>query len=352
MSHHQTQLGFKMPSQRIAIVGAGFAGLAVCYYLLRDFPCHVTLFDAQGIGSGASGIAAGLAHPYPGKENRLSWRGKQALQATKELLNVAATCTGNSCYRTGLYRVATTQRQEKQFRMLASKHLDDLKWRQASLFEKSMLLAQQGLFLPFGMTVDVNAYLKGLWAACEKLGAVFVLRAVSIADLAAYDQVIIAAGAKSHLFFPKDTLPLKINKGQLLQCEHLARHLLETSVIGNGYLAFHPAWNYCYLGSTYEHNFQSEDPCLETAKPLILNRAAAFMRCLPALKIVGCAAGLRAVHQKCYHPIVDRLTHAMWLFTGLGSRGLLYHAYLGHKLATALINREVNLLPQEVRIRR
>lgn len=49
----------------IAIIGAGFSGLALAYFLLQS-SAHVTLFDAVGIGGGASGIATGLLHPYPG----------------------------------------------------------------------------------------------------------------------------------------------------------------------------------------------------------------------------------------------------------------------------------------------
>ena len=41
--------------KKIAIVGAGFAGLAAAYFLSQKN--HVTLFDKKGIGAGASGIA-------------------------------------------------------------------------------------------------------------------------------------------------------------------------------------------------------------------------------------------------------------------------------------------------------
>ena len=40
---------------RCAVVGAGFAGLAVCYYLVeRGY--DVVLFDKEGVAAGASGV--------------------------------------------------------------------------------------------------------------------------------------------------------------------------------------------------------------------------------------------------------------------------------------------------------
>ncbi|HRD55095.1 MAG TPA: FAD-dependent oxidoreductase, partial [Parachlamydiaceae bacterium] len=48
---------------KIAIIGAGFAGLATAWHLLQHqdkIPLEVTIFDSSGFGGGASGIAAGL----------------------------------------------------------------------------------------------------------------------------------------------------------------------------------------------------------------------------------------------------------------------------------------------------
>lgn len=55
--------------QRVAVIGGGFAGLAVSWHLLaaaRDSgrPMQLQLFDAFGLGAGGSGAAAGLLHPY------------------------------------------------------------------------------------------------------------------------------------------------------------------------------------------------------------------------------------------------------------------------------------------------
>ena len=57
------------PPQRIAVIGGGFAGLAVSWHLLaaarqQGTAMQLQLFDAVGLGAGGSGAAAGLLHPY------------------------------------------------------------------------------------------------------------------------------------------------------------------------------------------------------------------------------------------------------------------------------------------------
>src|ERR1700676_4750269 len=77
---------------RVAVIGAGFAGLAAAYYLSEHF--KVTLFDQKGIGGGASGVSTGLLPPYPGEKGRRSWHADAAMKARRELLQVAETTLG------------------------------------------------------------------------------------------------------------------------------------------------------------------------------------------------------------------------------------------------------------------
>ena len=71
---------------RIAIVGAGLAGLALCSILSKVAGVEVVLFDAKGIGKGASGVSTGLLHPFPGKHAALSRYGKEAFVETLSFL--------------------------------------------------------------------------------------------------------------------------------------------------------------------------------------------------------------------------------------------------------------------------
>ncbi|MBP9842052.1 MAG: FAD-dependent oxidoreductase [Simkaniaceae bacterium] len=81
---------------KIAIVGGGFAGTALAYFLQDE---EVSLFEQ---GTGASHIAAGLLHTRPGKDRRLSERGEEGMKATEELLEVAGWPVAEGIIRDGV----------------------------------------------------------------------------------------------------------------------------------------------------------------------------------------------------------------------------------------------------------
>ena len=116
--------------KKIAIIGGGFSGLALCYNLLK-LGGNVIIFDGKGIGGGASGIASGLLHPYPGESTRLSWMGREGMKETKKLLQLV----GKDVYKeTGILKVAVTQKQERAFRRLEEKY-SDVEWWEAERWE-------------------------------------------------------------------------------------------------------------------------------------------------------------------------------------------------------------------------
>lgn len=72
--------------RRIQVVGAGLAGIAATYHILRNcsrlqIKADVFLSDFIGIGDGASGVAAGLLHPY-------SPKGRVYIQCSETMSNV------------------------------------------------------------------------------------------------------------------------------------------------------------------------------------------------------------------------------------------------------------------------
>ena len=92
---------------RIAILGAGFSGLATTWHLLKQKNAEIVVFDPVGIGGQTSGIAAGLLHPYAGVHAKQNKNGYEGLQATLELLEVASNELGRPVTKnTGLLRVA------------------------------------------------------------------------------------------------------------------------------------------------------------------------------------------------------------------------------------------------------
>lgn len=286
----------------VGIVGAGFAGLAAAYYLSSFF--RVVIFDKSGIGSGASGIAAGLLHPYPGKEGRRNWRADEAMVAARELISVSERAGGKIvALKNGITKVGKIQGIH-----------DDIK-----------INNDGSILIKSGITVFPDLYLKGLLKACEERGAKLILHSIAnLNELASFDYIILAVGAGIVSFYKENSLKLRFVKGQVLTCSLITP--LERSVIKKQYkaVALHPS--YYHLGATYEREKINDIPCLTTAIATLQ----------PDTPVLDCRAAIRVRNSTHYLPIIEKMNPKTWAITALGSRGLLYHAYLGKAITQRL----------------
>jgi glycine/D-amino acid oxidase-like deaminating enzyme len=320
--------------KKIAIIGAGLAGLSVAWHLLqRSSPLEIVVFDARGVGGGASGVSTGLLHPFVGRQALRSWRADEGMEATRELLAVAEEAMGRSVAEaTGILRLAIDGSQKKYFRKRADEDGEALWLEPEQVVEKvPFAAAVPGLWIPSGMTVYSRLYLEGLWKACAEKGASFEARAISsLGELSSFDAVVVATGA-SALEFPECAhLPLEPVKGQTLLCRW--PESLGCSVVSHGHISPTEDPELCQIGSSYEHNFTSLLPD-ERAASELLKKAALFYPPAKDFSVVEQRVGVRMTLIEGYRPIVAQIAPKAWVFTGLGSRGLLYHALLGRELA-------------------
>lgn len=288
---------------RIAVVGAGLAGLGSAYFLLQQ-GYQVTLFDR---GDGASRLPVGLCHPYVGKVGKRSVFATEAMALTNELIDFAEKVSHKKLAdRSGIVR--------KDWE--PPEWYDDL--------EK----VEGGILIRSGMTVFLKEYVTAL---ADALDVTLVQGKFSCED--AFDRIVFACGADiKNLGF---LLPLGFVKGQVLigtsqiECNRsvmkASGHL---SPFGEGLLQ---------LGSTYEHNFVSDEPDLEVACRELATKRKAFFTNPEDFCVRECRSGVRVSVQSSYTPIVQQLSEKIFVFTGLGSRGLLYHAYYGRHLANLLV---------------
>ncbi len=277
---------------RVAVVGAGYAGLAVTWYLLQE-DMDVTLFDG---GEGASHVSTGLLHPAPGRRALPTWRADEGMKAAVELLEVASH-ERPVFIRNGILRIATTEEQKKDF-------------------------GGDFLWVPEGITVFSRLYLTGLKKACKK--ATFVSRWIShLQELDSFDAIVLTTGAQTVQFFD---LPLKRILGQSLLCRW--KKPLSISLLSHSHITPTEDPEFCQIGSTYEH---TEKPDPEKARKL-LEQCAFFYPPARDFEIVEMQSGIRIAPKMGYRPIVAKVTPKTWVFTGLGSRGLIYHAFLSKTL--------------------
>lgn len=307
--------------KKIAIVGAGFAGLATAYYLQNSGAASVTIFEAERVGAGASGVCSGLLHPYPGLSARRSFKAEEALAAAKQLIRVAEAHTPKVVARhQGILRKSTSLDQRERLALHCAKFGD------VEQLEQDLFLIHSGI------TVLSDNYLEGLANALRCGGAEFVYQKIeSLKQLDSFDHLVVAAGYGVRQFEECAHLKVKFLKGQSLRLA--GEPPFARSLISQGYIAHVGSAAQFELGSTYEKEFVDEKPHLETAKELLKEKLAYC----PKAQIIECKAAVRVAPVGHYAPIIEKIGPNAHVFTGLGSRGLLYHGLYGMDLSNKIL---------------
>ncbi len=330
---------------KIAIIGAGFCGLAAAWHLLNHEPAisklKVHLFDTKGIGKGVSGMAAGLLHPYVGAHAKLNWRGQEGFKATQELLLVSSQALEHpvvACSQ-GILRVALNEAQESDFHICAELYPSDTQWLDPSACQALApgCAYAPGLWLKQGLTVYSYHYLQGLWKACAAQGARFEQRSIhALKDLQNFDLIIVTAGAESHRLQELTSLPIRTLKGQVLELSWPTDIPPLTCALNSQiYILMTEKRNSCLVGATYEKGYSEAVTDINTAKQEILPKAYQLFPSLQKASIINCYAGMRAVTPQ-RRPFLKFIPPNCWVLTGMGSKGLLYHALFAKELVREL----------------
>ncbi len=325
---------------KIAIIGAGFAGLASAWFLKEKYPeSEVTILDKTGIGAGASGVAAGLLHAYAGSRSKLNWKGQEAYLESKNLLDKSSEILGMPTYKKrGLLRPILTEEQHIHFRE-AAETFSDIRWLESTECQEWApgVADAPGIFIASALTVDPLLYMKGLWMLCESKGVQFEKRCLaSLQELDAYTFIIIALGADTQLLPELSHLPLTRIKGQILEFAWPEGvPLPRTAVNSQVYLLPDPITNTCLVGSTFERHFSDAGPDIERAMALLHPKLCAMYPAFAHAQPLRCMTGVRASAPQ-HMPYVKAITPRCWVFSGLGSKGLLYHALIAKTLCASI----------------
>lgn len=323
-------------SKQIAILGAGFSGLATAWHLLQLLPdSQIKVFDPAGIGGGTSGIAAGLMHPYAGAHAKLNWQGRQGWQSTRSLLEVATTALDQPVAEfSGLMRLATTFEQQQDYIQCASKY-EDVTWLNASQCQELIpgIHSLPGIYIQSAVTVNSPLYLKGLWLACQKYNATLEQIAIkNLKEIQDFDAIVVAMGASSTTFSELAHLPTIPVKGQVLELAWPDLPPLPLAINSHAYMVMNQGNRSCIAGATYERNFTCISPNLEIAINDILPKVQAFLPGFGPSSVLECRAGIRASTPD-HLPFARRINKQLWTLFGMGSKGLLYHSLFAEKLS-------------------
>lgn len=381
----------------IAIVGGGLAGLATAYHLLnsterysrkRSFShtdMRITIFDPSKPGcGGATATATGLLHPFRPRVKQKVWRSVKSIDAALHLLQQAETIAGESLVvHSGMLRLALNETQISDYQIAANRFPDELEYlhpQQIAERYPHVNHTVPGLFLKKAAVVNTKAYVRALWRLCEQSGRVeWRLEAVQdVRNLfhqqpSPFDTVVICAGASIPSIAGFSNVPLMLSRGQnLLLQPHKESYAHKVPVLCGKYIVPDLFTNtQCptlVVGATFEHQrdekdtemFMRELSKVDTNKALDelnepLNNLAPML--YESCKVIGATSGTRASPPRSSMgtvPIVCQLSGTVhgtscWIFTGLGSRGLLHHAYLGRMLAHGIAAGNDRLIPMDAR---
>ncbi|MFS7981903.1 putative FAD dependent oxidoreductase, FAD/NAD(P)-binding domain superfamily [Helianthus anomalus] len=387
-------------SLRYAVLGAGFAGLSVAWHLLErsatDLSVCVDVLDEIGIGGGASGVAGGLLHPYSPKVKPL-WMAAKCWEETLRLLSIAETQNGalnqNSnvfiARRKGILRPVVSLKNMSVMNDNAQNSLASCRIRSInedaaqSLVPNISVPLDLAFYMPDAVNIHPQGYLEALYLACETLAKEmssvgpgekainFHKRSIGhLLELEGeYDVVIVCLGARS-TFLPElsGKLPLRTCRGIIAHLhlpDNTSEEFLEhsPSILSDAWIAIQNPRN-LYAGSTWEwksRNYSQNVSTEEASKALeeLIPKASVVYPNISKWAFNGARAGLRAMPPLTSNgslPLLGQLddligqTHKskFWLFSGLGSRGLLYHAWLGKLTAQAVISCDEDVIPFEL----
>lgn len=326
---------------KIAIIGAGFSGLAAAYHLLNTLEADVTIFDPEGIGGGASGIAAGLMHTYAGLHCKLNLKGMESYQATLHLLEASSQVLHKPVFvKSGLIRIALSQANYDDYMKCAASFPDV---RALNCLDVADLVPgavqRPGILIESALTVYTSNYLKGLWQIARQKGARLETLAIkSLTELNSFDLIVVTTGAAAITIKELASLPITPVKGQLLELEWPQHLPIPAAPLNSqAYLVMNPDKRSCVVGATFERDFFDDKPNLATAVQDIMPKVAAMIPALKDARILDCRAGLRA-SAPGHMPYLKQFNSKCWVLIGLGSKGLLYHAYFAQKLVKQVLS--------------
>lgn len=337
----------------VVIVGGGLAGASAAFVLSRH-GWAVQLLEAETPGAGASGAAAGSVNPFMGRRARPTWRMDAALEALRWITEAAE---AHDLFRPmGVLRPAQSEKQAGHFREVTANHPARTRWLAADAVSERFpaVRAPEGaLWIEDGGAADVPALIGALLQAARAHGAAIETNArvtgwseqsddvtVEFTDGAASETVtgqhlLLCMGQDFKSLPGLQTLDLQAVKGQTLRLRRpdALEGALLPCLSGSGYVVPHGA-DMLLAGSTYEHDFTDLEPTAEGQR-YILENVRQMLPPLHEAEVLSAQAGARVSPSGSHLPAVGPLPESdgrVWVFTALGSRGLLTGPLLAREM--------------------
>ncbi|TYP95421.1 Glycine/D-amino acid oxidase (deaminating) [Fodinibius salinus] len=340
------------------ILGAGLAGLSLANVLL-EHDVSVTVIDKDSVAAGASGTPGGLVNPATGRRAKKSWKAEQCYEAIAENLEKIQRTSETTFYQNnGLLRPALLEKMARKMKAQREKTSWPDGWCQWKTEDEikdihpGISCVDGGLWLPIGLTVNVGQYLQAYAAYLKDQGLNLITgaapRKIYHDDSWKIDlphstvsarHIFFAMGQHTHQTKFWDWLPVNLIKGQVATFRSPQKLSFDHSISSLGYMA-RPDDEYTFVqGSTYEHDFDHLNPDEEGEQYLRKRMRRTLPQLEETVKTIDQWAGVRTSTPN-YKPILGpHPKHQnMHVFTGLGSKGLLYGKFLANHYGDYLFN--------------
>ena len=353
----------------VVIVGGGAAGCAVAYYL-GEAGLSSIVIEREGVGSQASGYAAGglnplTGHGIPGPLEGFAWESFQMHLGLYPRLN-EFTGIDYQLRETSEIRLTFNETEVLEFEALADRLIRTPgfassmteQWRVRKLDSRVNSDFAGCVFTRGNFQLDSLGFTKALAFAAERLGAKFRQGKVQGLELSGDHvsrvlledgeiecrEVVLAMGPWSRhaeqwldAYIPVDPL-----KGEILRMR-LPGEPLEHDVSGEGASVYAKPDGQVWCGTTEEWRGFDRQPLAETRERIL----AGVKRILPAIEgatLVMHTACLRPVTPD-WLPILGRVPgyKNAWLATGAGKKGILLAPGIGKSVVDLIMSNETSL---------
>ncbi len=354
----------------VIIAGGGLAGLATAAQLVeKNKNLRVLIYEARNIGEGASGVPAGMVNPATGQRARLVWNAEACFRMLDKRIDQL-----NSGFRTnlklqnGVMRPAIDELLAENFQAAwHSKRWPKgwIEWLEPKEVQKQVPYLKDcsgALYIRKGTTVRAPEYLEAYADYLKKAGVRFVFGGPYSLDndkgwtlsnrtnTFSAPVLVVCTGFKARENRYWNELPLNAVKGQLAlyHCPEVIRNM--PAISAYGYVT--PIDDHTLaVGSTYEHHFHDENPDAQGAGLLDQKLKELMPELYNKCNRIGQWSGIRATTPDRL-PIVGEHydLKGLYVYAGLGSKGLLYSEYVASLLAMNIT--EQKDLPFEISLYR
>ena len=353
----------------VAIIGGGAAGCAVAFYL-AEAGLTPTIIEREGLGSQASGYAAGALNPLtgqgiPGPLGAFAW---ESFHMHRDLYPMLSELTGIDYQLSPIAEVRITfdEAEVPAFEALADRFLrtDGFaaamteQWRVRELDPRVNSEFAGCVFTRGNYTLDSLAFTQALASAAQHSGARVRSGAVrglefsgdQVSRVLLEDgeldcgEVVMAMGPWSRqaekwleAYIPVDPL-----KGEILRMR-LPGPPLEHEVTGEGAALYPKHDGLVWCGTTEDWRGFDRQPLMET-RERILEGAKRLLPGIAEASLVTHTACLRPVTPD-WLPILGRVPgyRNVWLATGAGKKGILLAPGIGKSIADLIAAHDTSL---------